>query len=124
MGISEHLTMPNSNEKELVLANTAPTDLTSQEAIEKYPSGWRPIVILTSLSLTLLLVALDNNILAVAIPEITTYFHSLEDVGWYGSAYLLAVTALQPMFGSILKYASVKKTYLTCIVIFEGNGLD
>jgi hypothetical protein len=25
-----------------------------------------------------------------AIPRITTDFHSLNDVGWYGSAYLLA----------------------------------
>jgi hypothetical protein len=25
-----------------------------------------------------------------AIPQITTQFHSIDDIGWYGSAYLLA----------------------------------
>jgi hypothetical protein len=34
-------------------------------------------------------VALDNTIIATAIPRITDDFHALEDVGWYGSAYLL-----------------------------------
>jgi hypothetical protein len=34
-------------------------------------------------------VALDNNIIAVAIPRITNEFHTLNHVGWYGSAYLL-----------------------------------
>jgi hypothetical protein len=28
---------------------------------------------------------LDNSIIATAIPKITDQFHSLEDVGWYGS---------------------------------------
>ena len=30
-----------------------------------------------------------NEIIAVAIPRITDEFHDLNDVGWYGSAYLL-----------------------------------
>jgi hypothetical protein len=34
-------------------------------------------------------VALDNTIIATAIPRITDDFHALQDVGWYGSAYLL-----------------------------------
>ena len=34
----------------------------------------------------------DNSILATAIPTITTAFNSLDDVGWYGSAFLICVS--------------------------------
>ena len=88
---------------------------------EQYPSGWRLAVITISLCLGTLLIAIDNTILAVAIPKITTVFNSLDDVGWYGSAYLLSITALQPSFGNIYKYFDVKVTYLTSIVVFEGK---
>jgi hypothetical protein len=37
------------------------------------------------LCITVFLVALDNTIIATAIPKITDEFHSLDDVGWYGS---------------------------------------
>jgi hypothetical protein len=31
-----------------------------------------------------------DGLLLQAIPKITTHFHSTADIGWYGSAYLLA----------------------------------
>ena len=31
-----------------------------------------------------------SNLTKQAIPQITTEFHSISDIGWYGSAYLLA----------------------------------
>jgi hypothetical protein len=34
-------------------------------------------------------VALDNTIIATAIPKFTSRFRSLDDVGWYSSAYFL-----------------------------------
>jgi len=86
-----------------------------------YPTGWRLAVIIGSLCCGTLLVAIDNTILAVAVPRITTVFDSLNDTGWYGSAYLLSITALQPTFGNIYKYFDVKGTYLTSIAIFEGS---
>ena len=83
--------------------------------------GWKLALIIAPLCLGTLLVAIDNTILAVAIPTITTDFNSLQDVGWYGSAYLLAVTALQPDFGNIYRYFQVKATYLISIIISEGQ---
>ena len=85
------------------------------------PSGWRLAIIITSLCLGTLLVAIDTSIIAVAIPKITTVFDSLDDVGWYGSAYLLSITALQPTVGTVYKYFDVKTTYLTSVIIFEGQ---
>lgn len=86
-----------------------------------YPSGWRLTVIILGLCLGTLLVAIDNTIIAVAIPEIVTIFKSLNDVGWYGSAYLLTATALQPILGKIYTFFDLKITYLGSMVFFEGE---
>ena len=57
--------------------------------------------------------------LATAIPTITTVFNSLEDVGWYGSSYLLTTTSLQPSFGKVYTYFDINWTYLVALTIFE-----
>jgi MFS family permease len=45
-------------------------------------------------------------------------------VGWYGTAYLLASCALQPLTGKIYTYFSNKWTYLTFFTVFEiGSAL-
>ena len=75
------------------------------------------------LALATFVVALDNTIIATAIPKITTDFNSLNDVGWYGSAYLLTTTSLQPTFGKIYTYFSVKWTYITALLIFELGSI-
>lgn len=45
--------------------------------------------------------ALDTNIINFALPVITTEFHDLEGYAWYGSVYLLTLTAFQPIYGSL-----------------------
>ena len=60
-----------------------------------YPSGMKLAIITVALCFSVFLVALDNTIIATAIPRITDHFGSLNDVGWYGSAYLLTTCALQ-----------------------------
>lgn len=85
----------------------------------KYKTGL-PLHLLTfGLALSTFVVALDNTIIATAIPRITTVFDSLNDVGWYGSSYLLTTTSLQPSFGKIYTYFNVKWTYLIALLIFE-----
>lgn len=64
-----------------------------------YPSGVKLLLITLALCLSVFLVALDNTIIATAIPKITDHFNSLGDVGWYGSSYLLTTCALQLFFG-------------------------
>ena len=87
----------------------------------RYPRGWRLALIMVSLCLGTLLVAIDNTIIGVAVPRISTVFDSLDDVGWYGSAYLLTVTALQPTFGNMYKYFDIKITYMASVLVFEGE---
>jgi len=67
--------------------------------------------------------SLTQLFVATAIPKITTVFDSLDDVGWYGSSYLLTNTALQPSFGRIFTYFDIKYTYLFALVLFEVGSV-
>ncbi|EGD96741.1 MFS transporter [Trichophyton tonsurans CBS 112818] len=82
-------------------------------------TGLKLAVIVTGLCLSVLLVALDNTIIATAIPKITDQFHALEDIGWYGSSYLLTICAFQLIFGKIYTFFPVKWVFLIAITIFE-----
>ena len=57
-----------------------------------------------------------------AIPAITDEYHSLPDVGWYGSVYLLTCCAFQLLFGNIYTFFSVKVVLITSILIFEASS--
>ncbi|KAF2261430.1 major facilitator superfamily transporter [Lojkania enalia] len=85
----------------------------------KYPSTGKTALIMVALYISIFLVALDRTILGPAIPEITNKFKSLEDVGWYGSAYMLTSCAFILLYGRIYTFFSTKKTYLCGILLFE-----
>ncbi|KAF2121675.1 major facilitator superfamily domain-containing protein [Lophiotrema nucula] len=100
-------------------------DATHQDdgEVTEYPSKAKLTIITTALCLAVFLMALDNAIIATAIPRITEQFHSLTDVGWYGSAYLLTTAALQLQFGKFYTYLSIKWVFLTAVGIFELGSL-
>ncbi|KAH6680267.1 MFS multidrug transporter-like protein [Halenospora varia] len=97
-------------------------DPEAEEEME-YPHGVKLFVILGALCLAVFLVALDQTIIATAIPRITDKFNSIKDIGWYGSAYLVTATALQPTFGRIYTIFSIKYTFICAILIFELGSL-
>lgn len=57
----------------------------------EYPKAGKLFFILLALALSIFLVSLDMTIIATAIPRITDEFHSLDDVGWYGTAFFLTL---------------------------------
>lgn len=61
----------------------------------------------------------DRTIIGTAIPMITDDFRSIADVGWYGSAYLLTISAFQLIYGRIYTFYSAKNILLCAIGIFE-----
>lgn len=61
----------------------------------------------------------DQNIISTAIPRITDEFHSLHDIGWYGSAYLLTMCSFQLLMGKFYKCYPAKPLFLSGITIFE-----
>jgi MFS family permease len=60
---------------------------------------------------------------AVAVPKITTEFHSTDDVAWYGSAYMLGTCCFQLLFGKLYAGFSVKWVYLSALFIFEVGSV-
>ncbi|KAI4103280.1 MAG: hypothetical protein L6R37_003908 [Teloschistes peruensis] len=107
--------------EETPVEEAAALDKLSEEP--EYPSGAKLAIITLALCLSVLLMALDNTIIATAIPKITDHFNSLDDVGWYGSAYLLTTCAFQLLFGKFLTFFSIKWVYLIAIGIFELGSL-
>lgn len=88
-----------------------------------YPGPAKLFPILLAVVLSIFLVALDMTIVATAIPRITDEFQSLNDVGWYGSAFFLTVAAFQSTWGKAYKYFDLKWTFMVAIFIFEVGSL-
>lgn len=89
--------------------------------LDEYPNRQRSAFILLSLALGTFLFAIDTTIIAVAVPRISSEFRTLDQIGWYGSAYLLVITAFQPILGNVYKFFAPKSVYLVSVVIFEGK---
>ena len=89
----------------------------------KYLSGLKLSILSLGLCLITFIIALANTIISTAIPKITTVFNSLNDVGWYGSSYLLTTCSLQPSFGRVYTYFDVKYTYLFALLLFEVGSI-
>jgi MFS transporter, DHA2 family, glioxin efflux transporter len=84
----------------------------------EYVTGLRLFLVMFTISMSGLLTALEIGIIATAIPEITNEFHSLNDVGWYGSTTFLVAGAASAMWGKLYKYLNVKYAYLAAIALF------
>ncbi|KIW92327.1 uncharacterized protein Z519_07311 [Cladophialophora bantiana CBS 173.52] len=91
-------------------------------AADGYPSMQKRVLIMMAVYLSVFLVTLDQNIISTAIPRITDEFHSIQDIGWYGSAYLLTMCSFQLLMGKVYKFYPVKPIFLTGIGLFEGGS--
>lgn len=87
------------------------------------PSTSKLLVINLASCIAVLCVALDNTIIATAIPRITDQFKALDDVGWYGSSYLLTTCAFQLLFGKFYANFNVKWVFLIALALFELGSL-
>ncbi|KAF2464016.1 MFS general substrate transporter [Lindgomyces ingoldianus] len=112
-----------SPEPEAANATPPATDAIPVEVPVEYPTGAKLFLINLSLCLSVFLAALDNTIIATAIPKITNGFSSQADIGWYGSAYLLTQASVQLLFGKFYTVVSIKWVFLAAIGIFELGSL-
>ncbi|OCK75213.1 MFS general substrate transporter [Lepidopterella palustris CBS 459.81] len=94
-----------------------------EDSEHEYPKSFKLLMISIALCLSVFCMALDNTIIATAIPRITDQFKALNDVGWYGSAYLLTTCSCQLIFGKLYTFYSIKWVYLTALSIFEIGSL-
>jgi EmrB/QacA subfamily drug resistance transporter len=69
------------------------------------------------------LVALDQTILAAALPKILNHFNALDEVTWVSSAFILTQTAFMPFFGQLISLYIPKHVFLCSIVVFEAGSI-
>ncbi|CAI7605806.1 unnamed protein product [Penicillium palitans] len=97
-------------------ANPPGSEVTA--AVPDYPSGIKSHLAVATLCLAIFLITLDNTIIATATPYITDEFHSLKDVGWYGSVYTMVICVTQLPFGKLNARYSIQWLYSISMVLF------
>ncbi|EAQ85384.1 hypothetical protein CHGG_09398 [Chaetomium globosum CBS 148.51] len=85
--------------------------------------GAKLVVIHLTICLCTFLVGLDFNLIATAVPVITSDFDSTRDIGWYGAAFMVAMSASQPLAGKVYTLWSKKLVYLLYLLAFEVGSL-
>jgi EmrB/QacA subfamily drug resistance transporter len=83
----------------------------------------RIMIILTGLMLGMLLAALDQTIVATALPTIAGDLGGLTELSWVVTAYLLASTATVPLYGKIGDILGRKVVFQAAIVVFLGGSI-
>src|SRR5947209_14610825 len=87
-------------------------------------SGSSLFLIFTGLVLVMLLAALDQTIVATALPTIAGDLGGLSHISWVVSAYLLAQTAVTPLYGKLGDLYGRKVVLQSAIVLFlAGSAL-
>lgn len=115
----ERQVMEDDEEKiEVVVEeNQAMSDDAEPTAV--YLEGAKLIITMVAVFGVLFLVALDRFVLAPAIAQITDDFHTVNHVGWYGSAYLLTWCGFALQYGKIFSIWNAKIAYIVAIFFFE-----
>jgi len=92
--------------------------------VTSQPAGQQPaqqrglLVIYLALMLAILLAALDQTIVATALPTIVSDLGGLSHLSWVITAYLLASTATTQVWGKLGDQYGRKYLFMTAIVIF------
>ncbi|WP_240139807.1 MDR family MFS transporter [Streptomyces sp. MUM 178J] len=76
------------------------------------------LVAIGALLLGMLLAALDQTIVATALPTIVSELGGMNHLSWVVTAYMLASTAATPLWGKLGDQYGRKKLFQTAIVIF------
>src|ERR1700742_3539753 len=79
--------------------------------------------ILMSLMLTMFLAALDQTIVATALPTIARQFRDVSSLAWVITAYLLASTAVAPVFGTLSDIYGRRAMIIVSLSLFIAGSV-
>jgi MFS family permease len=82
------------------------------------PGRWQLRLVFAGLMLAVLLAALDQTIVATALPTIVGELHGLEHMSWAVTAYLLAATIGLTVYGKLGDQFGRKPVFLFAISVF------
>ncbi|PGH15502.1 hypothetical protein AJ80_05519 [Polytolypa hystricis UAMH7299] len=103
-------------------AGTVDDNSTTFETVQKLSKSAITLTI-APLCLSALLSSLDLTIVTPAIPAIVASFQSMEGYVWIGSAFILAHTAITPVWGSVADIWGRKPIMLIAQAVFLGGSL-
>ncbi len=122
---ADHQALPETIAGELAQASAEIIDISDAPPIQPRapltPSEVRTI--LTSLMLTMFLAALDQTIVATALPTIGRQFRDVTSLSWVITAYLLASTAVAPVFGTLSDIYGRRAMIITAMSLFIVGSL-
>ncbi len=78
----------------------------------------RRLIVFSFLMAALFMATLDNQIVSTALPTIVGEFGQLERFGWIGSSYLLATSAVMPLYGKLGDLFGRKPVMMAAVTIF------
>lgn len=81
------------------------------------------MIVFLLLMTAMFMATLDNQIVATALPTIVGEFGQLERFGWIGSAYLLASSAVMPLYGKLGDLFGRKYVIIAAVAIFTVGSL-
>ncbi|MBP1850222.1 MDR family MFS transporter [Rhizobium halophytocola] len=87
------------------------------------PDPRRRLIVFLVLMTGMFMATLDNQIVATALPTIVGEFGALERFGWVGSAYLLASSAVMPIYGKLGDLFGRKYVIMAAVAIFTMGSL-
>jgi EmrB/QacA subfamily drug resistance transporter len=102
---------------------------TLRERLERTPPGYqfsigRVLAIYSGLMVTLLLAALDQTIVATALPRVVSELGGISQYSWVFTAYMLGSTVTVPLYGKLGDVHGRKPLFLIAITIFlVGSAL-
>jgi EmrB/QacA subfamily drug resistance transporter len=79
--------------------------------------------ILASLMVAMFLAALDQTIVATALPTIGRQFQDVSNLSWVITAYLLASTAVAPVFGTLSDIYGRRAMIITSLSLFIAGSV-
>jgi len=100
-----------------------------RQRLERTPPGYRysigrVLAIYSGLMVTLLLAALDQTIVATALPKVVSELGGLTQYSWVFTAYMLGSTVTVPIYGKLGDVHGRKPLFLVAISIFlVGSAL-
>ncbi|CAI7652177.1 unnamed protein product [Penicillium glandicola] len=110
-----------NNEKGLPLEKAE--TVTEQQDSESDFRLWQQLPVFIAMGLAIFILGLDNTIVSTAMPTISNEFHSLTDIGWYGSAYQLTTCSTQFLFGKLYTMFRVKWLLVISVAILEIGSI-
>ncbi|HWR72692.1 MAG TPA: MDR family MFS transporter, partial [Nitrospirota bacterium] len=91
----------------------------SSELHEMTPPSPREVrIVIAGLMLALALASLDQNIVAVALPQIVSDLGGLHHLSWVVTSFLVTTTATTPLYGKLSDMYGRKPLFIVAIVLF------